>query len=49
MNYPSRLAVELNRLLPHLSITVLNRGVNGQEISQMLARQPEDVIGKILS
>lgn len=46
MNYPSRLAVELNRLLPHRSITVLNRGVNGQEISQMLARLPEDVIGE---
>jgi lysophospholipase L1-like esterase len=42
--YPSRLPVELNRLLPRDSITVVNRGINGQEISQMLARLPEHVI-----
>jgi acyl-CoA thioesterase-1 len=31
-------------LLPHDSITVVNRGINGQEISQMLARLPEHVL-----
>jgi acyl-CoA thioesterase I len=31
-------------LLPRLSIAVLNRGINGQEILQMLARLPEQVI-----
>ena len=43
-SYPSRLSDELNRLLPGRSITVLNRGVGGEEISQMLARFPEQVI-----
>jgi acyl-CoA thioesterase-1 len=31
-------------LLPRQSIAVLNRGINGQEILQMLARLPEQVI-----
>jgi acyl-CoA thioesterase I len=42
--YPSRLLIELDRLLPRQSIAVLNRGINGQEILQMLARFPEQVI-----
>jgi lysophospholipase L1-like esterase len=37
-NYPSRLAVELKRLFPTQSITVLNRGVGGEEIDDMLKR-----------
>src|ERR1019366_6162079 len=37
-NYPSQLAVELKRLLPTHSITVLNRGVNGEEVDDMLKR-----------
>jgi lysophospholipase L1-like esterase len=37
-NYPSRLAVELKRLFPTHSITVLNRGVGGEEVAQMVAR-----------
>lgn len=36
--YPSRLQVELNRLFPTHSITVLNRGVNGEEVPDMLKR-----------
>jgi acyl-CoA thioesterase-1 len=43
-SYPSRLLLELNRLLPDDSITVTNRGINGEEISQMLARLPEHVL-----
>jgi acyl-CoA thioesterase-1 len=37
-NYPSRLAVELKRLFPTHSITVLNRGVGGEEVGDMLKR-----------
>ena len=36
--YPSRLQVELNRHFPGHSITVLNRGVGGEEIGDMLKR-----------
>jgi lysophospholipase L1-like esterase len=36
--YPNRLAVELNRLFPGHSITVLNRGVGGEEVDDMLKR-----------
>jgi len=43
-NYPSRLAVELKQLFPSRDITVLNRGVNGEETQQMLARFEKDVI-----
>jgi acyl-CoA thioesterase-1 len=37
-SYPSRLAVELKALFPDLAVTVLNRGVNGEEAAEMLAR-----------
>jgi acyl-CoA thioesterase I len=43
MNYPSRLAVELQEMYPNLSITVFNRGVNGEESREMLARFDRDV------
>lgn len=43
-NYPSRLAVELKQRFPARDITVLNRGVNGQETEQMMARFATDVI-----
>lgn len=36
--YPSRLQVELHQHFPKLSITVLNRGVGGEEVPDMLAR-----------
>jgi len=37
-SYPSRLALELKERLPGHDITVLNRGVNGDETEDMLAR-----------
>src|SRR5262245_16512595 len=43
MSYPSRLAVELRALLPSTSITVINRGVNGETAQEMLARFDRDV------
>jgi hypothetical protein len=43
MSYPSRLAVELRALLPRSSITVINRGVNGDTAQEMLARFDHDV------
>ncbi len=43
-SYPSRLAVELKERFPGRDITVLNRGVPGQETEQMMARFAKDVI-----
>ncbi len=43
-SYPSQLAVELGKRFPRDEVSVLNRGVNGEEIEQMLARFPNDVI-----
>ncbi|MGH6665450.1 MAG: SGNH/GDSL hydrolase family protein [Pseudolabrys sp.] len=43
-NYPSRLAVELKRRFPSASITVLNRGVNGEEVADMLRRFDQAVV-----
>jgi len=43
-SYPSRLAEELTRRFPGNEITVLNRGVNGDEIAGMLARLDGAVI-----
>jgi acyl-CoA thioesterase I len=37
-SYPSRLAVELRTRFPGAVITVVNRGVNGEEAADMLAR-----------
>jgi hypothetical protein len=42
--YPSRLQVELHQHFPRLSITVLNRGVGGEEVPDMLARFDSAVI-----
>ena len=36
--YPSRLQVELKTRFPDLAISVINRGVNGEEVADMLAR-----------
>jgi hypothetical protein len=46
MSYPSRLAVELKSLWPRLAITVVNRGVNGEESRDMLARFDRDVFAE---
>src|SRR6266536_5150957 len=45
-NYPSRLEVELKARFPRLLIRVLNRGVGGEEVPQMLARFAEAVIAE---
>jgi acyl-CoA thioesterase-1 len=45
-SYPSRLEVELRTRFPRASITVLNRGVPGEEARQMLARFARSVIAE---
>jgi lysophospholipase L1-like esterase len=42
-SYPSRLAAELRERFPNRDITVLNRGVNGEETDNMMARFSADV------
>src|SRR5258707_9563827 len=37
-SYPSRLEAELRQHFPGATITVLNRGANGEEAAEMLAR-----------
>jgi acyl-CoA thioesterase I len=43
-SYPSRLALELKMLFPGRAIQVINRGVNGEEAPQMMARFQAQVI-----
>jgi lysophospholipase L1-like esterase len=43
-SYPSRLSVELRTKFPGHEITVLNRGVNGEETDNMMARFGSDVM-----
>jgi lysophospholipase L1-like esterase len=45
-SYPSRLKIELDRHFPGHPITVINRGVNGEESSDMLARFETGVIAE---
>jgi lysophospholipase L1-like esterase len=42
--YPSRLVVDLRTRFPGREITVLNRGVNGEETTNMMARFAADVL-----
>jgi lysophospholipase L1-like esterase len=42
--YPSRLLIELKQHFPKMSITILNRGVGGEEIPDMLERFDSAVI-----
>jgi lysophospholipase L1-like esterase len=44
--YPSRLAAELAKHFPGHEFTVLNRGVNGEEVTDMLARLETAVIAE---
>jgi len=44
--YPARLEAALKAHFPTISIRVLNRGVNGEEIPQMLARLDRDVVAE---
>jgi lysophospholipase L1-like esterase len=43
-SYPARLAIELKQHFPNRAITVLNRGVNGEEIGDMLKRFDSAVV-----
>jgi acyl-CoA thioesterase-1 len=43
-SYPNQLAVELRQRFPGHNITVLNRGINGEETDDMMARFAADVI-----
>jgi acyl-CoA thioesterase I len=43
-SYPSQLALELMKQFPTHAITVINRGVNGEEVSDMLKRFDSAVI-----
>jgi lysophospholipase L1-like esterase len=45
-SYPSRLALELKQRFPMAEITVLNRGVNGEETDEMMARFATGVIAE---
>ncbi|HEY2138168.1 MAG TPA: SGNH/GDSL hydrolase family protein [Xanthobacteraceae bacterium] len=45
-SYPSRLAAELKERFPGYRITVINRGVNGEEAHDMLARFASGVISE---
>ena len=42
--YPNQLALELKKLFPRNTITVLNRGVNGEEVNDMLRRFDQAVV-----
>ena len=44
--YPARLAQELTRLWPHIAVTVINKGANGEEVPQMVARFERDVVAE---
>ncbi len=43
LSYPARLQAELQALVPRVPVTVVNRGVNGEESRDMLARFGRDV------
>ncbi|MGH6727104.1 MAG: SGNH/GDSL hydrolase family protein [Pseudolabrys sp.] len=43
-SYPSQLALELKKRFPKNSITVINRGVGGEEVAQMLKRFESAVV-----
>jgi acyl-CoA thioesterase I len=45
-SYPNRLAIELKERFPGHDITVLNRGINGEETDQMMARFSADVMAE---
>jgi lysophospholipase L1-like esterase len=43
-NYPNRLAAQLRRKYPHSEINVINRGIGGQEVPEMVARLQSSVL-----
>jgi lysophospholipase L1-like esterase len=44
--YPNQLALALNRRFPRSDVTVLNKGVNGEQTADMLARFDRDVFAE---
>jgi acyl-CoA thioesterase I len=44
--YPSRLAVDIERLFPGARVTMLNRGVNGEDAGEMLSRFQTSVVAE---
>src|SRR5689334_9724132 len=46
LTYPSRLRAELDERLPGRTIRVLNKGVGGETIAEMLARFDRDVLAE---
>jgi acyl-CoA thioesterase-1 len=42
-SYPSRLAAELHELLPQAKITVINRGVSGEDAQEMVVRMQTEL------
>jgi lysophospholipase L1-like esterase len=44
--YPSRLAVELEELFPSLAVTMVNRGVGGEDAREMVARFDQTVFAE---
>ena len=44
LNYPSRLEVDLRRLLPRHEISVINHGIAGEDAPEELARLQRDVV-----
>lgn len=45
-SYPARLAADLKRLFPMTPVAVVNRGVNGSEVADMMARFSADVLAE---
>ncbi|MGB6913888.1 MAG: GDSL-type esterase/lipase family protein [Pseudolabrys sp.] len=45
-SYPNRLAIELKQHFPNHSITVINRGVSGEEVGDMLKRFDRGVLAE---
>src|SRR5215470_15444397 len=44
--YPQQLAAELTRRFPASAVTVLNKGISGEQTADMLARFGRDVIAE---
>jgi acyl-CoA thioesterase-1 len=44
--YPARLEAELHELFPEMDISVVNRGVSGEEAPQMVARLEKSVVAE---
>jgi acyl-CoA thioesterase I len=42
--YPSRFAQEMRRLFPHSKITIVNKGVGGEDVREEMARFQRDVL-----